>query len=54
LLPSGRLREPDRPHPRQEGLGEIRQTQSGLALVLACLGLLLWLWCFWIIVQPRP
>ncbi|MEY3548874.1 MAG: hypothetical protein RLZZ552_1242, partial [Verrucomicrobiota bacterium] len=26
----------------------------GLALVLACLGLLLWLWCFWIIVQPRP
>ncbi|NBV49553.1 MAG: hypothetical protein EBR95_11070 [Verrucomicrobia bacterium] len=38
----------------QEGLAEIRQTQSGLALVLACLGLLLWLWCFWIIVQPRP
>jgi hypothetical protein len=28
--------------------------QEGLALVLACLGLLLWLWCFWIIVQPRP
>lgn len=38
----------------QEGLAEIRQTQSGLALVLACLGLLLWLWCFWIIVQARP
>jgi len=38
----------------QEGLAEIRQTQSALALVLACLGLLLWLWCFWIIVQARP
>ncbi len=38
----------------QEGLAEIRQTQSGLALVLACLGLLLWLWCFWLIVQARP
>ena len=38
----------------QEGLAEIRQTQSSLAVVLACLGLLLWLWCFWIIVQPRP
>jgi hypothetical protein len=38
----------------QEGLAEIRQTQSGLALALACLGLLLWLWCFWIIVHPRP
>ncbi len=38
----------------QEGLAEIRQTQAGLALALACLGLLLWLWCFWIIVQARP
>jgi hypothetical protein len=38
----------------QEGLAEIRQTQSGLSLVLACLGLLLWLWCFWLIVQARP
>jgi hypothetical protein len=37
----------------QEGLAEIRQTQSGLALALACLGLLLWLWCFWIIVQQQ-
>ena len=37
----------------QEGLAEIRQTQSGLALVLACLGVLLWLWCFWIIVQQQ-
>jgi hypothetical protein len=38
----------------QEGLAEIRQTQASLSLVLACLGLLLWLWCFWIIVQARP
>jgi len=38
----------------QEGLAEIRQTQSSLALALASLGLLLWLWCFWIIVHPRP
>jgi hypothetical protein len=38
----------------QEGLAEIRQTQSGLSMVLACLGLLLWLWCFWLIVQARP
>jgi hypothetical protein len=37
----------------QEGLAEIRQTQASLALVLACLGMLLWLWCFWIIVQQQ-
>lgn len=38
----------------QEGLGEIRQTQASLAWALASLGCVLWLWCFWILVQPRP
>jgi len=38
----------------REGLGEIRQTQAGLAWALASLGCVLWLWCFWILVHPRP
>ena len=38
----------------QEGLAEIRQTQANLALLLAGLGFVLWLWCFWILVHPRP
>ena len=37
-----------------EGLGEIRQTQTNLAILLASLGFVLWLWCFWILVHPRP
>ena len=37
-----------------EGLGEIRQTQASLALALASLGFVLWLWCFWILVHQRP
>lgn len=37
----------------QEGLAEIRQTQANLALLLAGLGFVLWLWCFWILVHPR-
>jgi len=38
----------------QEGLSEIRQTQANLAVLLACLGYVLWLWCFWILVHTRP
>ena len=38
----------------QEGLSEIRQTQANLAVLLACLGYGLWLWCFWILVHTRP
>jgi hypothetical protein len=38
----------------QEGLSEIRQTQANLAVLLACLGYALWLWCFWILVHTRP
>ena len=38
----------------QEGLSEIRQTQANLSILLACLGYVLWLWCFWILVHPRP
>lgn len=37
----------------REGLGEIRQTQAGLAWALASLGCVLWLWCFWILIHPR-
>ncbi len=37
----------------QEGLSEIRQTQANLAILLASLGFVLWLWCFWILVHPR-
>jgi len=38
----------------QEGLAEIRQTQANLAILLAGLGFVLWSWCFWILVHPRP
>jgi hypothetical protein len=38
----------------QEGLSEIRQTQTNLSILLASLGYVLWLWCFWILVHPRP
>jgi hypothetical protein len=38
----------------QEGLAEIRQTQANLAILLAGLGFVLWSWCFWILVYPRP
>ncbi len=38
----------------QEGLAEIRQTQASLAILLSGLGFVLWLWCFWILVHPRP
>ena len=38
----------------QEGLSEIRQTQATLSILLACLGFVLWLWCFWFLVHPRP
>ena len=38
----------------QEGLAEIRQTQANLAILLAGLGFVLWSWCFWILVLPRP
>jgi len=37
----------------QEGLAEIRQTQANLAILLAGLGFVLWLWCFWVLVHPR-
>ena len=37
-----------------EGLSEIRQTQANLSILLASLGYVLWLWCFWILVHPRP
>jgi hypothetical protein len=38
----------------QEGLAEIRQTQANLAILLSGLGFVLWSWCFWILVHPRP
>ena len=38
----------------QEGLSEIRLTQTNLSILLASLGYVLWLWCFWILVHPRP
>ncbi len=38
----------------QEGLAEIRQTQTGLVFALGSLGFMLWLWCFWILVHQRP
>jgi hypothetical protein len=38
----------------QEGLSEIRQTQANLSILLASLGYVLWLWCFWILVHPHP
>jgi hypothetical protein len=37
----------------QEGLSEIRQTQANLSILLASLGYVLWLWCFWILVHTR-
>jgi hypothetical protein len=36
-----------------EGLSEIRQTQANLAILLASLGFVLWLWCFWVLVHPH-
>jgi hypothetical protein len=37
----------------QEGLGEIRQSQFHLAVLLAALGMALWLSCFWFLLHPR-
>ena len=37
----------------QEGLSEIRQTQANLSILLASLGFVLWLWCFWVLVHPH-
>ena len=38
----------------QEGRSERRRTQTNLSILLASLGYVLWLWCFWILVHPRP